>query len=910
MTVMRRRVRLITLFVLAVCGVVSAQDVLALRGTVRDDVGDAVAGAEVTLTAQQPQQVPQRQWTTTSDANGRYMLDHLSPGRYLLSVSMPGFATTKRSLEVTAGGAPSGDAILRIAIAEQVAVVSSLEDFRRVTGMRPTGLLLGPEQLDLLPSDPDMMLQVLQELSATSGRPDEVAVYVDGQPVTTRLPPRESILSIRISTNAYASEFAEPSSGVVEVVTRPATSRYQGESQFTFNDSALNARNAFETVEQPTSRQAFSGYVAGPVIRNRWSFLGYVGRWQRNDRLIVNSTYVDPVLLVAEPFVASVVTPERTNSFSVRSDVALSSRHLLSAELVGNGNSARNQGLQTGLDLPERAINRDGRTDALRVGLVSSFSSRDLGELRVRSERRSLVENAITNAPAVLVLDTFYAGGNQASQHQDRATHDVSVTGAFTRTLDRHAVRVGGRFDSSSVDEVRRTNQGGTWVFGSAVDGSGAVVATPLDRYLRTLHGTAGYGPSSFSIVRGDSHVLFRDWQASWFVQDDWRPSANVTLSYGLRHDLQQQSESRWTFAPRGGLAWTPAGDTRHILRVAGGVFYSRIPADVALDVLRHDGIQVREYVVERPDFFPTIPPALDTFRTSLPTVRVSDHLDTPRTAAVSTGYEWQIAKPLFASISYTYRRGAHLLRTLNINEPDPVTGLRPRPDAGPVLQFASAGRSTRHAISVMLRRSLTRVSLFGTYTLGSSRSDTDGPYSMAADSTSLEGEFGRAGDDQRHHAVAGGVVSLPGDVSVSALLTASSGRPFNITTGRDDNGDLLFVDRPALGVPGEAGALETPFGTFDLSHPAGQPMIDRNTGPGPSQIVLNVGVAKKFLLGRSTVSTAGAPPYLIVSASAENITNRVNYADFNGVVTSPLFGTANRALTARRIELAARVGF
>ena len=95
--------------------------------------------------------------------------------------------------------------------------------------------------------------------------------------------------------------------------------------------------------------------------------------------------------------------------------------------------------------------------------------------------------------------------------------------------------------------------------------------------------------------------------------------------------------------------------------------------------------------------------------------------------------------------------------------------------------------------------------------------------------------------------------MSLPGDVSVSALLTASSGRPFNITTGRDDNGDLLFVDRPALGVPGDAGAVVTPFGTFDLSYPAGQPMIDRNTGRGPSQVVLNVGVAKKFLLGRST---------------------------------------------------------
>ena len=43
---------------------------------------------------------------------------------------------------------------------------------------------------------------------------------------------------------------------------------------------------------------------------------------------------------------------------------------------------------------------------------------------------------------------------------------------------------------------------------------------------------------------------------------------------------------------------------------------------------------------------------------------------------------------------------------------------------------------------------------------------------------------------------------------------------------------------------------------------------------------------------------------------SAENVTNRVNFADFNGVVTSPLFGAPNRALNPRRIELAARFAF
>jgi hypothetical protein len=86
--------------------------------------------------------------------------------------------------------------------------------------------------------------------------------------------------------------------------------------------------------------------------------------------------------------------------------------------------------------------------------------------------------------------------------------------------------------------------------------------------------------------------------------------------------------------------------------------------------------------------------------------------------------------------------------------------------------------------------------------------------------------------------------------------------------------------------------------------------MIVRNAGAGPSELMLNLGVAKKFRLGGSGTSLGQSGPYLILSISAENILNRVNLTDFNGVVTSPLFGTSNRAMSPRRIELGARVGF
>jgi hypothetical protein len=138
-------------------------------------------------------------------------------------------------------------------------------------------------------------------------------------------------------------------------------------------------------------------------------------------------------------------------------------------------------------------------------------------------------------------------------------------------------------------------------------------------------------------------------------------------------------------------------------------------------------------------------------------------------------------------------------------------------------------------------------------------------------------------------------------------LLTLTSGRPFNITSGSDNDGDFLFLDRPAAGSPGGAGVIATRFGTFDVLRSAGEPMIRRNAGQGPGEFLLNVGIAKRFRMG---LAPDGGERYLILSASAENVTNRINYFEFNGVVTSPLFGIANRALNPRRVELSARFGF
>ncbi len=62
-----------------------------------------------------------------------------------------------------------------------------------------------------------------------------------------------------------------------------------------------------------------------------------------------------------------------------------------------------------------------------------------------------------------------------------------------------------------------------------------------------------------------------------------------------------------------------------------------------------------------------------------------------------------------------------------------------------------------------------------------------------------LHSEYGRSDLDIRHRFSLTGVFSLKYGFSLNPFILVSSGRPFNITTGRDTNGDTLFTERPAF---------------------------------------------------------------------------------------------------------------
>jgi hypothetical protein len=159
-----------------------------------------------------------------------------------------------------------------------------------------------------------------------------------------------------------------------------------------------------------------------------------------------------------------------------------------------------------------------------------------------------------------------------------------------------------------------------------------------------------------------------------------------------------------------------------------------------------------------------------------------------------------------------------------------------------------------------------------------------------------------------RHRASFGGSFNLPDeDFAIYPFVTWTSELPFNITTGGDINHDSVFTDRPALADAGQAGAVATPFGVFNLTPRPGEAVIPRNFGIGPTQFTFDVTGAKTFVFYNGLAPTSRR---LTILLSITNLLNHTNYAPFNGVLNSPFFGTANRALDKRRVTIGLRYDF
>jgi hypothetical protein len=286
-----------------------------------------------------------------------------------------------------------------------------------------------------------------------------------------------------------------------------------------------------------------------------------------------------------------------------------------------------------------------------------------------------------------------------------------------------------------------------------------------------------------------------------------------------------------------------------------------------------------------------------------------------PEMLQFGAGVERQLPKNMVVSVNYLRSQGWHILRSRNITAPLAA------PDAvGTAIYLYEAGGIFRQnqLVASLNARVNPKFSLTGAYTLNQANSDTDGSGTFASDPYNLRPEYGRAAFDVRHRLQLNGAISAPWGIRLSPFLVATSGRPFNITVGRDLNGDTLFTDRPAFATDfSRASVVRTTFGNFDLAPIAGQSFIPRNYGPGPAQVSVNLRLAKVFKVGEGGKGKRD-PMELTISGQARNLLNHPNLATPVGNLSSPLFGQSallgggggNSATGIRRIELQIKLGF
>jgi hypothetical protein len=470
------------------------------------------------------------------------------------------------------------------------------------------------------------------------------------------------------------------------------------------------------------------------------------------------------------------------------------------------------------------------------------------------------------------------------------------------------------------------------------LDGNGqpqTVQITSIERYRRTSLFQAqgrskaeiralGGGATQFSIAGGNPETRVGQTDLGAFIQDDWRVRPNFTLGLGLRYEAQSNISSALNFAPRLGFGWSPATKSPlmsgAVIRGGFGIFYSRVNEDLTLQADRFNGINQQQFIVDDPAALDLLsktpaPGELPNFaQTQSVTKRLDKDLRSPYSIQSTFSIERQIASKLRLSLAYVGFRGLHVLRSRNVNAPL-LTSLgaidRPLGNIGDVYEYESNGVLNQNQLVVSVSSRLSRkLSFNGIYTLSKAMSDTDGANTFPAYPYDLSTEYGRSIFDIRHRFFLSSSAALPGGIQLSSLVVASSGRPFNITTGNDTNGDTVFADRPAFATDlGEPGVVVTPFGSFDVTPSPGDKIVPRNYARGPSFFVVSLRASKTIrfagfgknssALQRTTAGQNARKPSekrygLSVSLQVWNLFNHTNLNTPFGNISSPLFGRSN----------------
>src|ERR1700746_3741350 len=238
-------------------------------------------------------------------------------------------------------------------------------------------------------------------------------------------------------------------------------------------------------------------------------------------------------------------------------------------------------------------------------------------------------------------------------------------------SLGNHFLKFGGRLRAIHDQNTDATLLNGAWMFRNLDDFNNN---NPFQYSVNVVPGA-----TSPTIPTVTANVV----DAGLYVQDDWRWLPNLTLSFGLRFETQNEIHDHKDWAPRVSFAWGIDGGqktaAKTVLRGGFGIFYDRFSDTNVVQADRLNGITQIQYIVTCTTLpcaplsnYPSPPPTSELQKFSPTTYQIDPNLHSPYILQSALSLERQITKQATVTVSYLNSRGFDQLLTRNINAPIP----------------------------------------------------------------------------------------------------------------------------------------------------------------------------------------------------------------------------------------------
>jgi hypothetical protein len=881
-----------------------------LHGTVVDPDNALIPGATVTLTP-----ASGTAQSTVSKSDGTYAFRNLAAGTYALTVTAPDFAAyAQQAIAISAGANLALDVKMTLQEdLQQVTVSTNTVSLSVDPDSNASSTVITGAALDALSDDPDELQSELQALAGPSAGPNGGQIYIDGF-TGGQLPPKSSILAIRINQNPFSAQYDQLGYGRIEIVTKPGTDSFHGSFMTMFGDKVFNTSTPFLSAGQPDYHTLFfMGNLTGPIKQGMSFTLSGSRRMMHN-----NTTVNPPAIYSTSPTSAALCAPgdltDNCNSYafpvaaraeatpatrtdiSPRVDMMLGAKNTLTTRYDYEWSDS-NVNPTVASALLTTGSNSTSNDQDIQISDTQLINSKVINETRFEYEHSSSNSTPLNTAPTISVSGYFNVGGGSTSTSSGDHVEAQNYTSI---QLVKNFVRLGGRLRTSSESNYSNSGIHGSFTYNYLLDPctdpsvtskpSNCLATLPVNATpCSTANMTAG-SPlypsyqcgivSQFGLKDITNYTIgARETDLGLYAEDDWKALSNLTISYGFRYEAQNVIHSAHDLAPRISIAYgvpRASGKTTTVLRAGFGVFYNRFSLGSIQSQIANDGQNAQNLTYTSPGAGNLSNPSLVCQPTPNGTLpynsactsvvgstgpAVSPQLNDPnlRSAYIiqsAASVEQQIGKYASVSVTYMNARGEHQFLSRSIPA---GTGT-----IDTVNQSEGVFRQNQINTNINVRTPK-GITIFGFYSANwadSNISNITDPFNSAVD-------YGRAAFATRNRMVLGGSIPLPYKFTASPMIFAQSGSPYNVTIGTPDKVTLGLNDRvawnPAAGSMPALGSFAqcTQAASFaDSGYTAGAStdnQIPVNFCTGPANVSFNLRLARSFSIGPKTAAALAA---------------------------------------------------